>query len=503
MTIEADLALPSSAPGFGTDRAVAPWLAIATIAAAVALRCLLPFNVDVSWWLIVSERMLDGHRLYTDILETNPPMAGSVYLLAVALARALRISPEVATNGLIFALIAASMALAWSVLRGSALRERLAGGMLAVWTTALLSILPMYDFGQREHLALIAVLPSLAVYVLRGGGERVPPAAVLIAGCSAGLTMMFKPYFAFGVGFGILAAAAQARDWRVLLAAENWIAAGLVVINAACIFVFFPDYFTLIYPLVRDVYLLLAVPFSAIFHTVAVGLWMACAVVVLALQRRERKLDVATFIALAASFGFLVSFFAQRKGWGYHAYPMVALALLAAGLAISAIDRAPERSAWPRVVSAIVTAAIFANACVWFNGSIDVRPLEEQVARLGPRPKLLVLSAAAVIGHPMVRTLHGTWVSRQEAFWVREVVRRAERDGTIDAQEAARLQGYVAQERAGLIDDFRREPPDIVLIDNQSSNWGDWARADPELSTLLAPYVHVQTIDGIEILRRG
>jgi hypothetical protein len=42
-----------------------------------------------------------------------------------------------------------------------------------------------------------------------------------------------------------------------------------------------------------------------------------------------------------------------------------------------------------------------------------------------------------------------------------------------------------------------------VLIDNQNSNWGDWARADPELSALLAPYVRVQTIDGIEILRRG
>ena len=118
---------------------------------------------------------------------------------------------------------------------------------------------------------------------------------------------------------------------------------------------------------------------------------------------------------------------------------MVALALLAAGLAISAIDREPARSSWPRVFSAIVTAAIFADACVWFNGSIDVRPIEEQVARLGPRPKLLVLSGAAEIGHPMVRALHGAWVSRQEAFWVREVVRRAERDGTIDAQAAVRL----------------------------------------------------------------
>jgi hypothetical protein len=55
---------------------VAPWLAVvAVVAAAVLLRQTLPFNVDVSWWLIVSERMLDGQRLYVDILETNPPMA--------------------------------------------------------------------------------------------------------------------------------------------------------------------------------------------------------------------------------------------------------------------------------------------------------------------------------------------------------------------------------------------------------------------------------------------
>jgi hypothetical protein len=43
---------------------VAPWLAVvAVVAVAVLLRQALPFNVDVSWWLIVSERMLDGQRL--------------------------------------------------------------------------------------------------------------------------------------------------------------------------------------------------------------------------------------------------------------------------------------------------------------------------------------------------------------------------------------------------------------------------------------------------------
>jgi hypothetical protein len=73
---------------------VAPWLAVAAVfVAAVLLRQVVPVNVDVSWYLIVSERMLDGQRLYVDILETNPPMAVSVYWLGVALARAIGVRP--------------------------------------------------------------------------------------------------------------------------------------------------------------------------------------------------------------------------------------------------------------------------------------------------------------------------------------------------------------------------------------------------------------------------
>ena len=71
---------------------------------------------------------------------------------------------------------AVSLALAWRALRFSSLRER-AGGAAAAWAAALLTILPMYDFGQREHLALVAMLPALAVYVLRANRETVAPSA--------------------------------------------------------------------------------------------------------------------------------------------------------------------------------------------------------------------------------------------------------------------------------------------------------------------------------------
>jgi hypothetical protein len=503
MTIDVGLRVASNEAAYRRARTVAPWLAVAAVfVAAGLLRQVVPFNVDVSWLLIVSERMLDGQRLYVDIVEANPPMAVSVYLLGVALARAIGVRPEVATDGLIFLLIAASLALTWRILKYSSLRGRVGGGALAVWTTGLLSVLPMYDFGQREHLALLAMLPAIGVYILRGNREAVTPAAVLIAALGAAITLSFKPYFAFAVGFCILTAAAQARDWRVLFAPENWIAAGLVVVYGFCIFVFYPEYFTAIYPLVRDVYLLLKAPTLALFVTSATALWVGAVMIVLALQSQQRKFDAASFVLLAASFGFAIAFFVQRKGWSYQAYPMVALGLLAAGCAISAIDHERISSRRLAVAAMFAVLAMFANAGLGFNASVDVRPIEDQVARLGPHPRILMLGAAAVIGHPMVRTLQGTWVSRQESLWVRGIVGRSRGDESIDPQTAARLEVYVARERAGLIEDFRKQPPDVILVDNQDSDWGSWAHADPELSALLKAYTPVQTIKGIDILQR-
>jgi hypothetical protein len=503
MSLDVGLSLPGDKAARQGSWTVSPLHAVVVVfMAAIMLRGVLPFNVDVSWWLIVCERILEGQRLYVDILETNPPMAGSVYMFGVVLARAIHARPEVVTNGLIFLMIAASLALTWRVLRFSSLGER-AGGPAAIWAAVVLTILPMYDFGQREHLALIMLLPALAVYVLRANREAVAPWAILIAGLCAATTMNFKPYFVFAVGFCILTAAVQARDWRVLFAPENWIAAAFVVIHAVCIVAFYPEYFTLIYPLVRDVYLLLKAPLLAILLASATTFWLLAIMVALALQSRRRKVDSAALVMMAGSLGFAISFFAQGKGWGYHAYPMVALGLLAAGWAIADSGDAQTVSRRLRIGAMAVVALIFANACLWFNASVDMRRVQEEVTLLEPRPKVLVLSAAAVIGHPMVREVGGTWVSRQQAFWMREIVRRALKDGSIDQATADRLAGYVAQERAGLIEDFRKQTPDEVVIDDQNSDWGKWAATDPELSLLLKAYVPVKNIDGIEILRRA
>jgi hypothetical protein len=147
-------------------------------------------------------------------------------------------------------------------------------------------------------------------------------------------------------------------------------------------------------------------------------------------------------------------------------------------------------------------AATFVLAIQWFDVRVYVGPIEAAVAPLKPNPRILVLSGEAAIGHPLVRTLHGVWVSRQENLWVREFVRLTREQNTIDPPADAKLKGYLALERSWLIEDFKKLPPDIVLVDNLRDGWGDWAHADPELMRLLKPYALVRTVEGIDILRR-
>src|SRR6267378_2111451 len=480
-----------------------PWLLIALVfVVAMILRQVVALNTDVSWLLIVGERVLDGQRLYVDVIEINPPMAVLAYLPGIALARALGLDPKLITDILILILAVASLAAASRILRRSSVLDNVRWVPMVIWAAAVLMILPMHVFGQREHIATLAFLPALAGYALRSNREPLPLWAILIAGIGAGITLMFKPFFAFAVILCVVATAVRSYSWRTLFAPENMIAGGLVTVYSVCTYVFYPEYFAVIYPLVRDTYLSWSMPASAVLANSATVLWL-CAVISVFFLRRERGLDAALLVTLLASLGFVVAFFLQRRGWAYHFYPMVALAMLALGYAMAAdavTTTIPRRF---NLAGMFVMAVTFAGGSMWFNTNVTVGPIDGTVASLGPRPKILMLSGEAANGDPLVRTLNGVWFSRQENLWVREFVRLARENGPIDPQTDAKLDAYLAQERTWLIEDFKRQPPDVVLIDNLRDDWGAWARSNSQLAELLTPYTLAQTIDGIDILRRN
>lgn len=473
------------------------WLLLGMVfAIAILLRQVVPLNTDVSWLLVVCERMLDGQHLYGDIIEINPPMAAYAYLPGVALARLLGVDPRHVIDAQLLLLAAGSLFAVSRILRLSPANC----GPLAIWAAAVVTVLPMHVFAQREHMAMLTFLPALAVYALRSRGELVPLWALLIAGVGAGITLAFKPFFTVPAALCILFAAIRSRSWLTLFAPENIIAAVLVIMASVGTYVFYPEYFTITYPLVRDTYLSWSMPVSVIFINDAT-LVFAVAMVSVLLARKKQADDSLLLVMALASTGFAVSFFLQRRGWAYHSYPMVAVALLAMGYALT--GPAGARSRFGEAVSALVLAVSFLVGMQWFYAGVYVGPVRQAVEGLVPHPKILVLSGEAAIGHPLVRDVGGVWVSRQENLWIREFVRLTRERTVVDADTDAKLKDYLALERKWLIEDFKKLPPDLVLVDNLRSEWGVWARADAEVSELLKSYTLLRTVEGIDILRRN
>ena len=84
-------------------------------------------------------------------------------------------------------------------------------------------------------------------------------------------------------------------------------------------------------------------PASVIFLNDAT-LVFAIAMVSVLLARQKRTPDPLLLVTVLASIGFAVSFFLQRRGWAYHSYPMVAVALLAMGYVADGSGGAEARS---------------------------------------------------------------------------------------------------------------------------------------------------------------
>ncbi|MDI1262149.1 MAG: hypothetical protein PS018_02685 [bacterium] len=487
-----------------TDRLTAMPLLVTGLVffAAILLRQMVPLNTDVSWLLVVCERMLDGQHLYGDIIEINPPMAAYAYLPGVALARLLGVDPRHVIDAQLLLLAAASMFAVSRILRLSPALAALNWGPFVIWTAAVVTVLPMHVFAQREHIALLTFLPALAVYARRSNREAVPLWAILIAGVGAGITLAFKPFFTVPAGLCILFAAIRSRSFAALFAPENIIAAVLVIGVSVATYVFYPEYFTVTYPLVRDTYLSWSMTPSVIFLNDAT-LVFAIGMVSVLLARQKQAADAPLLVMVLAACGFAVSFFLQRRGWAYHSYPMVAVALLAMGYALTGVTGAGLRSRRVELASAFMLAITFVVGMLWFHANVYVGPIRQAVEGLKPHPRILVLSGEAAIGHPLVRDLGGVWVSRQENLWIREFVRLTREKTSVDAAMDAKLDGYLALERKWLIEDFKRLPPDIVLIDNLRNDWGAWARADAEVTELLKPYTLVSNVEGIDVMRRN
>lgn len=497
LPIEADARVARAGPAIAGS--LLPWLVLALLfAASVWLRHAVAANTDISWLLTAAGKVMSGGRLYVDVIETNPPVAVLAYMPALWLANTLGVSAEIVVDGLVFAAIFVSLGIVAKILQSSSVLNDMPRWPLAWLGFAVLAILPTQTFGQREHIALVTLLPMLAVIARRMRRETPPPWAVVVAGIGAAVALSFKPQFAIPLGCAIGAACVVVRSWRLPLTPENLLTAIVAALYLAGMVLLFPEFFTVILPLLRDVYVPVGLPLGEMLDRPAMSLWAIAMLAAWLLGRSN--IGAPLVVSLSSSAGFAVVYLLQRKGWPYHSYPMLALALLGLGVALAGYGPQGRFGRVWRAGALLLMAAVFAKSMLWFDVAFDARPLQAAVARLGPHPSVLAISGEPGIGHPLVRALDGKWVSRQQGLWVATYAEYLRRNGPLPPEREAVLDVYAAREREMLIEDIRRTPPTVVLVDDLTGRGSAWLATHPDVAELLKGYRPAETINGVAIL---
>jgi hypothetical protein len=309
---------------FNPDFAPTAFIALVTIGLVAYFTG--PLCSDVSGQFWIAHAMRRGARLYTDLIEINPPLWFWMAMPLDWLAESLRVRTEPVT------IIAVAL---WILLAVHACRRLLAGEdakrltLFLLYTVVIVQIVPMQITEQREHLALIGAAPYLVLAAERRQERAVSAVIAILVGIAAGLGLALKPYFlAVPLLTEVWLWRSLRGDWRPLRP-ETVALVGAGAMYFLAVVLFAPQFLTDVVPRLYPVY---EAAGPSLFGAVDGSplLW-ALMLLGMAPYRRailEGKAPLTTAFLLGFA-GFAFAYLAQHKAWLYQELPAAACLALA------------------------------------------------------------------------------------------------------------------------------------------------------------------------------
>ncbi len=432
---------------------------ILVVALATPLLLRLPLTHDVSWQFWIARQMSYGVPLYERIMEINPPLWFWMALPLQIVGTYSGVQPD---RLYIAAIILIS---AWSILTTGKLifekePERRFGAMIAM--LAFVWVGPIYDFGQREQLAIILAIPYCALIFKRVRNEPVSTSLVVAISVTAACGFALKHYFALVPFLLEVWYFAHHRKMMRVFRLETVLLGLCACTYSAAILYFTPEFLSTVVPLVASSYG--GYERSIIFQLVRseVLIWLCAAFGFFRLRSSLKKRDkqVGDMLAISA-IGFAASYFLQQKGWQYHAIPATVCASLMLVHYISC-QRNPVKSmaAHPLVlVGAVlfVTTGI-ARGAYQSDWASDM-PKYLSGAKRGDSVMILTADPRRVF--PFIDDARLIWPSRHFAHWMLAAIVKAEAEP--EKYMTPKLMTVASDIRRQALADMKCNPPTIIL----------------------------------------
>ncbi|OGT36882.1 MAG: hypothetical protein A3F11_08870 [Gammaproteobacteria bacterium RIFCSPHIGHO2_12_FULL_37_14] len=290
------------------------------------------FNWDVSWGLQEAKRLLAGGHYAKEFFEPSPPMFLYLYSLPVMLSKFFSIPITLAFRLFIFVLASLSLCLCGYLLWSNKHNDRAQSNLFLLTLAATFLALPLpTDFGQREHLFFILIMPYVLLVYSRLLSNNSAKHTILI-GLFASIGLAIKPFFPITLVFLEAYYIYRKKNYLAWLRAETITVFLVLITYIVIIFLFHRDYITIILPLIaRYHYHSYHFPWTQIlfnFPMFFCGLILLLYFIQYPMIKQIKEINILTSVLIVSFISFLLIYILQRSPWEYHLFPAFSLAII-------------------------------------------------------------------------------------------------------------------------------------------------------------------------------
>jgi hypothetical protein len=445
---------------------------------------------DTSWLISECERILSGESLYVDIIETNPPFSVWLIMPPVIVAHWLNVLPEtcVYLYSCLAVVIGLSLA-ALIVLRSHPAEADRLLPLLPLFV-ALFVIFPGNAFTERDQLGAVLFLPLLAMMVAREQpltSSRPGLPLALLAGLSGSVLILVKAYYAVVYVLPALYVVWRRRDPRWLLAPENCVVAVACLVYVALVVWFYPEFIHDTLPRIADVYM-----GSGNSWKVAVYYGPTYLLMIISIRAITPTAKVTPYfaVALLASLAALLPLIYQGKGWPYHAFTAMSLAMVALLCRIASSDALGQgRERLVRIALFIVVVAV-AWRPFWQTQAPEESFVAKVAAASADNASLGTISSDLAAAYPIVRRIGARFPSADACDWYGALALGLSQQASArgDSDDAARYLGlsnaYLDKKYA----EFVKYNYDIIVVQRDEPAWTSHVLNQPRFAAFMTGY---------------
>ncbi len=424
-------------------------------------------NHDTAWYLVATQKWLDGARLYTDIIEVNPPLGFYWTVPAIWLSKLTALDKQLSFLVFIGLLSTISFISVWdSIKRISALtitQKLLCAELVLIvvlWFTTP-------QVGQREHILILCFLPYVFTVLAQSYGINFSKNHRAVLAVMALSGILLKPHFVMLPLMIALFECVMARSVRPFLKLENWIIGIGCLLYLLFVYLVHPEYFSFLLPIAFTVYGAIGGTADHVYAGIPVYV-IALLLFVLALGIYEKTLTKGLLFLAAAALGGAASYYLQFTGFSYHSYPFYIFTLLfyAFILMTSKSRRALSYFAF----AGLLASLHFGPKPLRYDNLANTDLLQE----MDTAPKgstVLILSTNVFAGFPIALNQEWVWASRFPTQWLLPgaLANAAKLDCAVVPSKCQKNNAILDYARNANVEDINKYRPDFIIMDSRKN----------------------------------